>query len=124
MKDSEGNKLAYAGDDYHFIAQDSHVIISDGVVVAEMVGRFDMFGETYDIYNAAGEKIAKAKFNWADTYGTLYDMSGNLIADYGSFILFNDCDVRISENCEINHNTVLMIFCSYYSDQKYDSESE
>lgn len=124
MKDSEGNKLAYAGDDYHFIAQDSHVIISDGVVVAEMVGRFDMFGETYDIYNAAGEKIAKAKFNWADTYGTLYDMSGNLIADYGSFILFNDFDVRISENCEINHNTVLMIFCSYYSDQKYDSESE
>ncbi|MBQ6860740.1 MAG: hypothetical protein IJO08_03745 [Clostridia bacterium] len=122
MKDESGNKIAYAGDDYHLIAQDSHVIIQDGVVAAEMVGKFDLFGETYDIYNASGEKIARAKFNWSDTYGTLYDTTGNLIADYDSFIFFNDFDVRISEKCEISHNTVLMIFCSYYSDQKYDSE--
>ena len=122
MKDESGNKIAYAGDDYHLIAQDSHVIIQDGVVAAEMVGRFDLFGETYDIYDASGEKIGRAKFNWSDTYGTLYDTTGNLIADYDSFIFFNDFDVRISEKCEISHNTVLMIFCSYYSDQKYDSE--
>lgn len=124
MKDTEGNQIAYAGDDYHLIAQDSHVIIADGVVMAEMVGCFDFFGNTYDIYDANGEKVARAEFNYWDTYGALYDANGNLIADYDSFILFNDFDVRISENCEINHNTVLMIFCSYYSDQKYDSESE
>ena len=123
MKDMSGNKKAYAGDDYHLIAQDSHVIITDGMVSAEMVGRFKLFGERYDIYNVNGEKIAKVEFNWLDTHGEMYDVKGNLIADYTSFILFNDFDVRISEECPIDETTVLMIFCSYYSDQAYDSSS-
>jgi uncharacterized protein YxjI len=121
MKDMDGNKMAYAGDDYHFIAQDSHVIIADGVVAAEMVGRFKLFGEKYDIYDSDGNKMATVKFNWWDTSGEMYDPEGKLIADYSSFILFNDFDVRITDDCEIDDTTVLMIFCSYYSDQKYDS---
>jgi hypothetical protein len=120
MKDMDGNKLAYAGDDYHFIAQDSHVVITDGVVSAEMVGRFKLFGEKYDIYDSAGNKLATVKFNWWDTSGEMYDTEGTLIADYSSFILFNDFDVRIADTCEIDDTTVLMIFCSYYSDQKFD----
>ena len=121
MKDMDGNRMAYAGDDYHFIAQDSHVIIADGVVAAEMVGRFKLFGEKYDIYDSDGNKMATVKFNWWDTSGEMYDPEGKLIADYSSFILFNDFDVRITDDCEIDDTTVLMIFCSYYSDQKYDS---
>lgn len=121
MKDPDGNKLAYAGDDYHLIAQDSHAIIIDGVVTAEMVGRVDLFGETYDIYNTEGEKIAKAKFNWFDTSGEMYDTDNNLIAEYSSFILFNDFDVKIAEECPLDHKTVLMIICSYYSDKAYDN---
>lgn len=120
MKDMDGNKLAYAGDDYHLIAQDSHVIITDGVVSAEMVGRFKLFGEKYDIYDSAGNKLATVTFNWWDTSGEMYDTEGTLIADYDSFILFNDFDVRIADTCEIDDTTVLMIFCSYYSDQKFD----
>ena len=121
MKDDDGNKLAYAGDDYHLISQDSHAIIVDGVVTAEMVGRFDLFGNTYDIYNTDGEKIAKAKFNWFDTSGELTDTDGNLIAEYNSFVLFKDFDVRVSDECPLDHTTVLMIFCSYYSDKAYDN---
>ena len=120
MKDTSGNKIAYAGDDYHFIAQDSHVIISDGVVTAEMVGRFKLFGEKYDIYNSAGEKVATVKFNWTDTYGEMYDTKGNLVADYESFIFFNDFKLRISDDCPLDETTAIMIFCSYYSDQSYD----
>lgn len=123
MKDMSGNKKAYAGDDYHLIAQDSHVIITDGMVSAEMVGRFKLFGEKYDIYNIDGEKVATVEFNWTDTSGEMYDTEGKLIADYSSFILFNDFDVRISNDCPIDETTVLMIFCSYYSDQSYDSSS-
>ncbi len=121
MKDSDGNRLSYAGDDYHLIAQDSHVIITDGVVTAEMVGKWDLFGETYDIYDSEGEKIARATFNWTNTYGKLEDADGNLIADYESFILFNDFDIRISDDCPLDDTTVIMIFCSYYSDQSYDN---
>lgn len=122
MKDMSGNKLAYAGDDYHFVAQDSHVIISDGIVTAEMVGRFKLFGEKYDIYNSSGEKVATVKFNWTDTYGEMYDMNGKLVADYESFVFFNDFNLRISDKCPLDETTTIMIFCSYYSDQSYDGK--
>ncbi len=51
----------------------------------------------------------------------MYDVEGNLIADYNSKLFFNDFEVRIKENCNLDEKTVLMIFCSYYSDQHADS---
>ena len=121
MSDTEGNKMAYAGDDYHFIAQDSHAIIVGDTVTAEMVGLWDLFGETYDIYNTDGEKIARAEFNYLNTAGEIYDADGTLIATYGSFVFFKDFTVMISNDSEIDPTTLLMIFCSYYSDQSYDN---
>lgn len=120
MTDSDGNKLAYAGDDYHLIAQDSHAIIVGNTVTAEMVGLWEIFGDTYDIYDPDGNKIAHANFNSMNTAGELYDADGKLIATYGSFVLFKDFTVKISEECELDPTTVLMIFCSYYSDRSYD----
>lgn len=121
LKDADGNKIGYAGDDYHLIAQDSHVIIMSGVVTAELVGKWDLFGETYYIYDSEGQRIATASFNWTNTYGKIVDTDGNLLAEYESFILFNDFDVRIAEDCPIDDGTVIMIFSSYYSDQSYDN---
>lgn len=121
MKDSDGNKMAYAGDDYHFIAQDSHSIVVGDTVSAEMVGLTRLFGNAYDIYDTEGNKIAYATFNSMNTAGELYDADGKLIATYGSFVFFNDFTIKISEECEIDPTTVLMIFCSYYSDQAYDN---
>ena len=89
-----------------------------------MVGLVDFFGESYDIYDSEGEQIAEVSFNMFNTIGEMYDMDGPLIADFNSKLFFNDFDVRIYENCEIDEYTVLMIFSSYYSDQKYDSNSE
>ena len=121
LKDADGNKIGYAGDDYHLIAQDSHVIIISGVVTAELVGKWDPFGETYDIYDSEGQRIARATFNWANTYGKIVDTDGDLLAEYESAFLFKDFDVRIAEDCPIDDGTVIMIFSSYYSDQSYDN---
>lgn len=121
MKDAKGNKIGYAGDDYHLIAQDSHVIIVSGVVTAELVGKWDLFGETYYIYDSEGQRIATAMFNWTNTYGKIVDTDGELLAEYESFVLFKDFDVRIAEDCPIDDCTVIMIFSSYYSDQSYDN---
>lgn len=121
MTDSDRNKLAYAGDDYHLIAQDSHAIVVGDTVTVEMVGLTRLLGNAYDIYNVEGNKIAHANFNSLNTGGELYDAEGKLIATYSSFVFFNDFTIKISEDCEIDTTTILMIFCSYYSDQSYDN---
>lgn len=122
MYDLNERKIAYAGDTYHFVAQDSHSIYVNDEAPIEMVGRFKIFGEAYDIYDENQNKIAKVTFNVFNTKGRMYDREGNLIADYSSFFLFKDFNVRISEKCNLNEKDVLMIFCSYYSDQATDSK--
>lgn len=121
LYDSRDNKIAYAGDAYHFIAQDSHTIYINDEFSAEMVGQVELFGEYYKIYNENQELIAKVDFNSFNTTGEMYDADGNLIAVYSSNYFFNDFTVKIAEECELDHNTVLMIMCSYYSDQHYDN---
>lgn len=123
MYDLSDNKIAYAGDAFHFISQDSHSINVGDTVTAEMVGLVDFFGDSYDIYNADEDQVAEVSFNIFNTKGEMYDMKGNLIADFYSKLFFNDFTVRIYEDCELDENTVLMIFCSYYSDQKTDSSN-
>lgn len=121
MYDLEDNKIAYAGDAYHFIAQDSHTITVGDTVTVEMVGLVDLFGESYEIYNMDEEQVAEVSFNMPNTKGEMYDMQGNIIADFHSKLFFNDFTVRIYDGCKLDEKTVLMIFCSYYSDQKADS---
>ncbi len=123
MYDSDGNKTAYAGDAYHFIAQDSHTIYVDGEFTVELVGLVDFWGQSYEIYDQDENKIGEATFNASNTAGNMYDTEGKLIADYTSEFLFNDFKVRISEECELDEKTVLMIFCSYYSDQHADNSN-
>lgn len=108
---------AYAGDAYHFVAQDSHTIYVDNEFSVEMVGLVDLFGETYEIYDFDENMIAKVSCNTFNTKGKMYDTEGTLLADYYSNFFFKDFTVRISENCDLDEKTVLMIFCSYYSDQ-------
>lgn len=123
LKDASGNKVAYAGDEYHFFAQDSHSIFLDDGLAVEMVGQVNLFGETYEIYNSEQVKIAKVSFNMLDTAGEMYDSNGKLIATYSSYPFLNDYTVKISEDCEMDDNVVLMIMASYYSDQAADSKT-
>lgn len=118
MYDEIGNKIAYADDNYHLIAQNSHSIFVSNEMTVEMVGLVDRFGESYDIYNADGQKIAHAKFNFSNTKGQIHDNSGNLIADSTSKYLSRDYKVRITERCQLDEKTMHMIFASYYSDQR------
>lgn len=88
-----------------------------------MVGRLSFFGETYDIYNANQEKVARVNVNMLNTKGKMCDADGKIIAVYRSFPFCQDFELRIAEDCELDENTVLMIFSSYYSDYKFDSQS-
>lgn len=124
MYGKDDKKLAHAGDAYHFVAQDSHTIYVENSFACEMVGLIDLWGESYEIYDYEQNKIASVTFNGINTRGQMYDMENNLIADYSSNFFFNDFSVRISEKCELDEKTVLLIFCSYYSDQAYDASNE
>lgn len=123
MYDLEGNKIGYVGDAYHFITQDSHSIYVNDEISVEMVGLFKIFGESYDIYNKDEEKIANITFNTFNTNGEMYDVDGNLIADFNSKLFMNDFEVRITDKCNLDEKTVLMIFCSYYSNQSADAKT-
>lgn len=121
MYDMEDKKAAYAGDAYHFISQDSHAIYVDNAFSVEMVGLVDFLGESYEIYDFDENKIAKVECNAFNTRGEMYDAKGTLLAEYSSNFFFNDFNVKISGKCELDERTVLMIFCSYYSDQHADN---
>ena len=90
MYDLNENQISYADDTYHFISQDSHSIFVNGNLSAEMVGLVKLFGEEYEVYNENGEKVANVTFNMFNTNGNMYDMEGNLIADFNSKFFFND----------------------------------
>lgn len=119
LYDAEGTKQAYAGDSYAFVGQDTHNIYPVDSQGIKMVGKFELTGDSYDIYFEE-EKVAKAEFNAFNTYGSLKDMNGNLIADYTSKPLMNDYVVHVANDKVFSERLLLMIFASYYSDQHAD----
>ena len=123
MYDNEENKIAYGADDYHFIAQDSHSILVNNQPTVEMVGKFSIFGDKYDIYNMDGQIIATANFNILNSYGTITGTDGTLWADYQSNFYRFDYNVRIKDECEIDDNTILLMMASFYSDRATDSNN-
>ena len=123
MYDLQGNSIAYGADEYHLISQDSHQIYVDNHFVAEMVGKFKIFGDSYDIYDASGNLVAKAHFNAFNTYGKLEGLDGTLWADYYSNLLRLDYEVRIKADCKFDDDTILMMMASFYSDRSADSRS-
>lgn len=122
MYDMTGNKIAYAGDAYHFIAQDSHGIRYGTDTKIDMVGEVNLLGQSYSIYDSDGKRLASVKVDPLNLRGKMVDTDGNLLADYTSRFLMYDFDVRIKEECALEDEIVLMIFSAYFSDYKYDSQ--
>ena len=120
---TNNEKIAYAADTYHIIAQDSHTIIVNNVVTAEMVGKIKLFGEAYDIYDNSGNKIAHANFSPLNLSGKMTDNTGETIAIYRANPILKDFTVSVSPNNPIDDATLIMIFSSYYSDYTADSEN-
>ncbi len=122
MYNSESEIIAYADDTYHFIAQDSHAVFVGEKFQFEVVGLVDFLGEKYEIYDEEGNQIGVVDFNSIDTEGEFYDMEGTLLADYTSRMGGLDYTVRITENCTLNHDAILLLMASYYSDKQADSK--
>ena len=123
MYDNDGTKIAYGDDEYHFITQDSHMIYVNGQPTIEMVGKFNIFGDSYDIYDTNGQIIATAKFNMLNSYGSIVGTDESLWADYHSNFFRLDYDVRITDKCKIDETSVLMMMASFFSDRTADSSS-
>ena len=119
LYDADGIKQAFAGDSYGIINQDTHNIYPVDSQGIKMVGNFNIFGDSYDIYFEE-EKVARAEFNAFNTYGTLKDMDGNIIADYTSKPFLNDYEVHVANDKVFSERIMMMIFASYYSDQHAD----
>ena len=123
VKDSKGNVIGNAGDAYGIFKQDDHGIYVGDTFDVNMCGKFNLFGNSYDIKNANGEIIATAKFNAWDTCGTITDTNGTIIAVYNRNFFVNDYKVTICDNDVCEDMSMLMIMASYVSDMKADSSS-
>ena len=121
MCDANGNQIAYAGDTYHFIEQDSHGIYVNGGFTCDMVGQVEFLGEEYLLYDTDKKYIGRVEIPDFNVHGMLYDADENIVAEYHSGILNYDYEVKIYEDCPLDDISVLMIFASYHSDYVYDS---
>lgn len=123
MYDENDNIVATAGDDFHLVSQDAH-LITCGDEEIEMVGKISFFGEqSYDLF-VDGEKVAHAKFNRFNTHGRIKDMNGNVMAEYTSPIVFNDYKESLTSYNTFSDEATHMIFASYYSDQRADNQNK
>ena len=109
--DTNYNKLAYADDTYHLIAQDSHAI------------NVKLIGESYYIYDNSGHMIGNATFDFLNLNGKITDNNGTAIVAYRANPIIKDFTIYISPECIIDEDTVLMICASYYSDHAADSRN-
>ena len=82
LKDSKGNVVGYASDDYHVVSQDDHAIIIDGKFEVAIEGNFEILGNSYDIYGDDDVKLGKAEFNELCTSGAVLDNEGHAVAIY------------------------------------------
>ena len=114
--------IAQASDNYNLINQDDHAIVVNGEYQFTMSGGFKVWGEKYTLKDFNNNEIAHANFNVFNTEGTLIDNDGNLIAKYESNYFRRDYTVTIFDT-NLNHNALLLVFASYYSDFAADNNS-
>ena len=118
----EDEKVFLSKDQYNLISQNDHIIYVDGEKEIEMIGHFTFFGDSYTI-KVDEEEIAKASFNFFNTYGELEDMEGDILATYHSGLIRKDYTVCVKENCHLDEKVVNLIFASYVSDYQSDHMS-
>lgn len=121
MYDADGNEIAYAGDTYGFIAQDTHGIYVNGEFEINMEGNVSLLGNVYTLKDKDGNALATIDCNSFDTKGYVIDNNGNIIASYESLYAVNDYTVKICDNGICSDEAMLLIIASYVSDVKYDS---
>ena len=68
------------------------------------------------MYNNEQSIIGYLYVGGTNTGGTIKDIEGDVIVKYTSSPLFDDYNVDISPNCQINDDYILLLFASYFSD--------
>jgi uncharacterized protein YxjI len=124
MADADGNLVRHTNDVYNFVSQNEHMVYDQANnLLYRCDGKIKIFADSYDVYDAAGNHIAYVKFNVFDSKGTMTDVDGHVIARYDSAWSRRDYVVSIYDECEIDDESVLMIFASYVSDLRSDSSN-
>jgi uncharacterized protein YxjI len=108
-------------DIFNLISQNEHVVYSGDELLYRCDGKIKLFADSYVVFDADGNKIAHVDFNIFDTVGIMTDTNGNIIARYDSAWFRRDYVVSVFDKCEIDDESVLMIFASYVSDVRADS---
>ena len=121
MKNGSGEVVRTTDDKYNFISQNEHVIMNGKDAEYICDGKIKIFADSYDIFDVGGNKVAYVKFNMLDTSGVMVDNEGNEIARYDSGLLRYDYVVSIFDGCEMDDESVLMMFASYVSDKRADA---
>ena len=120
MQDPIGNVIREMSDKYNLVTQNDHTILDGNGILYSCQGNLNIVNNSYDVFNNQKEQIGYIEFNAWDTYGTLCNMDGEVMAQYNSNIFCVDYVVSVFENCEIDDDSVLMMFASYYSDMRAD----
>lgn len=121
MKNAAGEIVRITDDKYNLISQNEHVIMNGEDAEYICDGKIKVFADSYDIFDVEGNKVAYVKFNMLDTSGVMVDNDGNEIARYDSGLLRYDYVVSIFDGCEMDDESVLMMFASYVSDKRADA---
>lgn len=115
-----GQTIGTADDSYKIIGQDDHAIVINGQFEVAIHGNFNVFGNSYNLYDLNGNKVGYAEFNDLCTNGAVYDSNGYTVATYSKSYIMNDYTVTIYDNNIASDEALLMIIASYVSDYHYD----
>ena len=121
MIDNNKNIVREMADDYNFITQNDHTILDGNGVLYVMEGNYKLFGDSYKVYDNEKNQVATINFDMFMTSGVMKDMDGNTIAQYDSTIFRSDYVVSVFDGCDIDDDSVLMMFASAHSDARSDS---
>lgn len=124
MANKSNTVVRETNDIFNLISQNEHVIYGGDELMYRCDGKIKLFADSYVVFDAYGNKIANVSFNMFDTVGTMTDMDGNVIARYDSAWFRRDYIVSIFDKCEIDDESVLMIFASYVSDVRADNANQ
>lgn len=120
MSDKNENVVREMDDEYNFISQNDHTILDGNGFLYHMVGESSLGPNEYTLYNNHKESVGTIEFNLMETSGIMRDVDGNIIARYNSNLFNSKYVVSIFRGCEVDDESVLMMFASFVSDMRAD----
>lgn len=118
-----GKIIGKADDSYHIVGQDDHAVIINDKFEVDIHGNFELFGNSYDLYDQNKNKVGYAEFNTFCTKGAVFNSKNEAVAVYSKTIGFNDYSVMIYDNNICSDEAMMMVIGSYVSDYHADEKS-